>query len=78
VNEHTRDAPNNPGAFLHQGSAYVNERQALDRLIEATQRLADAEAQSRFLRNFPHEGFRQPTTITRENVLAELKRLGIE
>jgi hypothetical protein len=77
VNDDTRDAPNHPGAFLHQGSAYINERQALDRLVDATQRLANAEALSRFLHTFPSEGFRPPPTITRESALAEIKARGI-
>jgi hypothetical protein len=63
--------------FLAQGAAYVNERRALDRLVEATQHLANAEALSRFLHTFPDEEFREPPTVTRENVLAEIKRRGV-
>jgi hypothetical protein len=62
----------------HLRAAYFDERQTLDRLVDAAQRLADAEAHSRFLHNWPNEGFHQPATITRQNVLAELKHLGIE
>ena len=58
--------------------SYINERQALDKLVEATRRLADAEAQLHWVKNFPHDAFRQPPTISRENVLAELKARGIE
>jgi hypothetical protein len=57
--------------------AHVIELRALDRLVDATQRLADLEALSRFLNNFPNEGFHSAPTITRESALAEIKARGI-
>jgi hypothetical protein len=51
---------------------YIRQLQALDRLVDATQRVADAEALSRFVNTFPAEGFHPAPTITRENVLSEI------
>jgi hypothetical protein len=50
VNDHARSTPSR--RIIR---AYVSELRALDGLADATQRLANAEALSRFFNNFPNE-----------------------